>query len=632
MARFRAPDSVPSLPWSVILFLALACVSLAGLDFRQILLARDTQMREMGTQTANLSQSLAQHVEDVFEVADISLIGVQARFEAEGTSPAVVAAWTRLMRVRIANQPLFRTVLLVGADGLVLSSSDEGLPPGSNHGGQPWFQFHRDHADRGPRVGSPARDDAEAEWLIPVSRRVDAADGSFAGVAVIMVPMESFRHSFESFDLGQRGAILLLNDRGTLLARRPFDAASIGRDMSNSQVLRLSKNGTVRGAYEYKAVIDGADRLGSGARTPKFGLVVMVALEKGEILADWWRDAKFHLVLLSMSVMAVAVMGWRIVVQMRRRMRAEALYRMLAENSTDAVTCLGLDGTRQYISPSFQTMSGWPVDALIGKSWLEIVPPEDHPVVTGAFADMVAGRGQMAVTYRYMRPDKSTFWVEMRGRLIDAGLGGAKEMVGNIRDITRQKAAEEQLARANADLAKLSLVDALTGVANRRHFDQTLRKEWSRSIRSAEPVSLLMIDVDHFKAYNDQYGHPGGDVCLRTIAAVLDLGVHRRSDLVARYGGEEFAVILPGTPGGAAWLLAEAMRRALEDQGIAHLGHPGGIVTVSIGVAAASAERGSRPDLLIEAADRALYEAKRTGRNRVVLVGEEARGHEVMAG
>lgn len=173
-------------------------------------------------------------------------------------------------------------------------------------------------------------------------------------------------------------------------------------------------------------------------------------------------------------------------------------------------------------------------------------------------------------------------------------------------------------------LRRAALVDGLTGVANRRRFDEHLRAECERAQRSGEPLSLLMIDVDHFKRYNDRYGHPAGDGCLRAVAGALHQLVRRPADQVARYGGEEFTMLLPQTDLAGATHLAERVVEAVAALGIPHADSPlGGRVSVSVGVACVgrTADAAATPtsgSALLAAADRALYAAKAAGRSRVV--------------
>ena len=174
----------------------------------------------------------------------------------------------------------------------------------------------------------------------------------------------------------------------------------------------------------------------------------------------------------------------------------------------------------------------------------------------------------------------------------------------------------EQLEEANRKLAAISYVDAVTGVANRRSFDEELVTESRRLPRTRSHLSLLLADIDGFKAYNDALGHQAGDDCVRNVAAVISESVRRAGDTVARYGGEEFAVLLPDTDAAGAAILAERIRTAVEDRNIPHPTMLRGCLTVSIGVATLGG-REPDPAVLVRAADTALYEAKRAGRNRV---------------
>ncbi|MBA3947574.1 MAG: diguanylate cyclase [Herpetosiphonaceae bacterium] len=173
------------------------------------------------------------------------------------------------------------------------------------------------------------------------------------------------------------------------------------------------------------------------------------------------------------------------------------------------------------------------------------------------------------------------------------------------------------LRQANAELIHLSYRDALTGVANRRQFDMTLTTEWRRATRSQQPLSLLLLDIDDFKHYNDTYGHLAGDACLQQVAQAVQQRVRRSGDLVARYGGEEFAVLLPGSDLASAGALAATLHQAIRDLALPHASSPtANIVTMSVGVATVVPQAGERETTLVAAADAALYAAKRGGRDR----------------
>jgi len=180
-----------------------------------------------------------------------------------------------------------------------------------------------------------------------------------------------------------------------------------------------------------------------------------------------------------------------------------------------------------------------------------------------------------------------------------------------------------RLAQLNQELSVLSRTDALTGLANRRAFDQRLAEEVSRAARHQVPLALLVVDIDHFKSYNDRYGHPAGDACLRQVAAVLRECAGRPIDLAARLGGEEFAVLLPHLGNAEAMQVAQRCVQAVEAAAIAHEGSPvAPHVTVSVGVAE-STQLAQDGAALLAAADAALYLAKRQGRRRVVLAATD---------
>ncbi|HEX3012474.1 MAG TPA: diguanylate cyclase [Syntrophomonadaceae bacterium] len=175
-----------------------------------------------------------------------------------------------------------------------------------------------------------------------------------------------------------------------------------------------------------------------------------------------------------------------------------------------------------------------------------------------------------------------------------------------------------QVLKLNRKLEKLSVIDVLTGIPNRRFFNDKLTAEWQRAIRNAAPLSLIIVDIDYFKAYNDNYGHLGGDICLRRVAQELQGLAQRPADVAARYGGEEFAILLPDTTLTGAAMVAEAMRARIEKAAIIHdFSQVKNIVTISLGVATVVPAPNASASLLVENADQALYRAKEHGRNRV---------------
>lgn len=288
-----------------------------------------------------------------------------------------------------------------------------------------------------------------------------------------------------------------------------------------------------------------------------------------------------------------------------------SIYRMLAEQASDVLAHFGPDGMVRYISPSVETMLGYKPEQVVGTDMVWLVPEEDRPALVEALAQHLSGQTvRLRHQTRLLCADGTAIWVEGNSVLSEDGSGST---ILVLRDITDRKHLEDRLAA-------LALEDGLTGLANRRSFDETIDLEWRKTVRDMSQLSLLLLDLDNFKQFNDEYGHQAGDDCLRSVAAATRSALTRPGDLACRYGGEEFAVILSGASADRATQVADRIRLAVEALQIPHLGNSAApVVTASIGVATALARVGGTmrmPEGLLQAADHALYRAKSEGRNR----------------
>jgi diguanylate cyclase (GGDEF)-like protein/PAS domain S-box-containing protein len=220
---------------------------------------------------------------------------------------------------------------------------------------------------------------------------------------------------------------------------------------------------------------------------------------------------------------------------------------------------------------------------------------------------------------RLKRKDNTFIWALCYAKITRNKAGRMEGFNGFSIDIGETVRAEEALKAANEKLKYLSVMDGLTGIPNRRKFDEYLLREWKRHLREKTPLSLILSDIDHFKYYNDTYGHQAGDECLQKVAETIQACAKRSIDLAARYGGEEFAVILPGTDAAGAKKIAELIRINVQNLAMKHENSPTAPhVTLSLGVATLMPESDQDVTALIGLADKTLYEAKEQGRNQSV--------------
>jgi diguanylate cyclase (GGDEF)-like protein/PAS domain S-box-containing protein len=623
MRRFRGAES--RLQYGAIGFVFLACLSVIAVEAANLRDRRAEQMNDAWQDAANLARSLAQHAEDTVRTADASIIGIARRLQMDGTAPEKLDQLIRIMAARLSMSPVLANQVIIEASGRCtavphsLSASDCLASFEEN------LEFHRVHTVDEPHLGRPVRDVASGAWSIPLSRRFNHDDGSFAGIVIAGISADHLGAFYESLKIGQRGAILLAKTDGTVLVRRPFVEANLGRSLRDTPLFRDRVPHHRAGSAEIKSMPDGVLRLSSYRVTDAYALVVGVGLAKDEVLAPWLADMRFRLARMAGLIVLIGALGAWLAMQIRKLQQLEdayresaAAFRLLAENSSDMIVRYGDDMQRLYVSPACRELLGYEPEELLHHRADNILHPEDRALWLDTFANPKHDPAKDArATFRLLRKDGSPIWVEANRRQLAHGDG----FVVAIRDVASRKRAEEQLANANHRLQLMASEDGLTGLANRRQFDEILDSEFRRTSRSGAPLGLLMIDVDCFKAYNDRYGHPAGDRCLKDIAHALKEVAGRPGDLVARYGGEEIAIILPDTPAEGAVTIAERARAAVGALAIPHLGNLAATtVTISIGAATLTdACPFAGPDDLVRAADRALYQAKQTGRDRVWL-------------
>lgn len=606
-------------------FVTLACVAILALTGWREWEARDAELKNAETDLANLARSLTQHAEDTFELGETILIGLVDRLETEGIGPDAIAKVQSFFQQ--GKYPLDRIggVFVYGETGRWLATTQKGDVTGLNNSDRDYFKQHHVSPDRGTWVGRPERNHA-GKWTVSLSRRFTHRDGSFAGVALTTVDVSYLSRFYEQFEVGHDGSIALLSSDGILLARSRDENTYVGRDLSKGPLFTRAHELPDADVYHFTSPLDGTERLSFYRRSTRYPIMIIATEKRDEVLASWRQRATMRMGFVAALSAFIAAIGLFLVRELSQRQRMaaalaakEADFRLLAEQSSDMVVRIGLDEQIHYVSPSCSRILGWDQAQLVGSPALAGINADDLPRVEQTVAALKNGEAEEArIIYRNRHRDKHETWVETAMRVTRAPDSGKIDGVVAIsRDVSAQKDLQDKLAT-------LAITDGLTGLANRRQFDDRLASEWARARREDTPLSLLLIDVDHFKKFNDQYGHQAGDGCLRSLAQILADQARRPADLAARYGGEEFALLLPNTDAEGCAEVGERLREAVRDLGMLHvLNTPSRVVTVSIGGATNLPAQGTADPLaMVAAADRALYSAKGNGRDRLVMSGQ----------
>lgn len=607
-------------------FVVLICVAILGLCTWREWEARNADLRNAEIDVANVAHSLVQHADDTFELVDTILVGLVHRLEIDGTGPDTIARLQAYLPTRKSSDRI-RGIFIYDATGRWLATTERLDFSKLNNSDRDYFQRHRDSRDTGTLIGPPVKSKAGGQWIITASRRINDSDGGFAGVALLTIDVSYFVKFYERFDIGLDGSASLLNNSGIMLARSHDEtSAYVGRDLSHAPLFREWERRPAAAVYYFKSPLDGVQRLSYYQRSSRYPLMVLASKSQDDALAPWRRAATIRTIFVLGLVLLIALIGFYLVRQLWQRQRMaqalvakEAHFRLLAEQSSDMVSRIGLDNRLLYVSPSCVRIIGWSAEELLGTSAVAGIHPEDMERVEHAIAALKNGEAEEArFVYRQRHRDKSEIWAEAALHVTRASDSGAIDgVVAVVRDMTAQKDLQDKLA-------SLATTDGLTGLANRRAFDERLQEEWTRARRDGTQLSLLLIDVDHFKKFNDHYGHLAGDGCLRALGRILSAHAKRPADLAARYGGEEFAVLLPNTgPDGCAEV-GEAIRRALHELAMLHAQNPPSrLVTASVGAATSLPSQTTTDcSMLVAAADRALYAAKDSGRDRLVMSGQ----------
>lgn len=564
------------------------------------------------------------------------------------------------------------TYIYSGYENGLMLINDWTRPAGFHPTTRPWYRAAM-ATKNGTSIGLPYQEVKTKEWLVSTSRALKQPGGGYGGAVAVDCSIDQIIHLITqhdeyktefSFVMDRSGEIIMHPDQSVLGTWFP-EREKILQQVSEGDLTYRSGN------VEYFAHYN---------RITSTGWTVVTGVEKKEILCPIIMEV---LSLLGLTGVIAVVMGLvqsillsrrlsRPLVELGKKIKAtiagdeqdgdgyvypnneigimameigqlaakeltaktreleasEEIYKTILMASPDDITIADLSGNVIMISEAANRIFGYDPCEGPGMSVMDFIVPEDHERARANIVKMIHENYTGPNEYRAIRKDGSCFDIEVNNSLIRDRQGNPVRMVLIVRDITNRKKAQQQIQtlvhqlEIERDLAQRnSLTDSLTGLSNRRFFDTVLQAEFSRYLRSGTQLSLVMIDVDHFKNYNDHYGHLAGDDCLRQIARTLKVVVERGTDIVARYGGEEFVVILPGTDIQGAATLAEQIAESVRALALPHAtSDTAEYVTISLGVASAAGHVLTDSNQLVALADRAMYQAKNSGRNRSVVL------------
>lgn len=606
--------SAPGVIVAVFVLAMSACV--LGLVLWKTVDNRRSALQQSEIDIRNLAHSLQEHATHTFQAADVAMSGMVDLLKYQNPRPDRF----NLFLVNTAKSlPQIREFGVLDTTGEWRYSSLAEMPKHNNYD-RAYFSYHRDSADPGLRISEPLKSRIAGRMTILLSKRVNDQAGNFNGVLVAAIDTDYFSDFFKTFNLAEQSGISLLRTDGIVLAHWP--SMDVGKDLSGTQLFQNKLKDSRAGFYRIVSPFDGVTKYSGYEQSNEYPIIVTVAVPERQVLAAWRTNLKSDVAVAAVLLCSVVLLAALLSTQFRFRMdmenalrERESRYRLLADNIADVVILLDRFGNFLYVSHSVEFVLGLDPAELIGRSCLEVVHPDDVAAVRSANAKLTDSSTTQNVVFRTYRDDKSIAWVEINFKHAERADDADEriEIVGVLRDVTQRKLMQDELTALNARLAELATIDGLTGLANRRTLDSFL----SRAFAQDEKLAVLLIDIDHFKGYNDTMGHQAGDLCLKCVASVLADATINTSALAARYGGEEFAIILPDLTEADAMTIAEAVRLRIRALEIPNTAAARGYLSISVGVASRNAQTSNEAVLLGEA-DLALYEAKRRGRDCVV--------------
>lgn len=522
-----------------------------------------------------------------------------------GAANATVPDFLHLVRGQL---PMLANLIVIDRSGTVIFSSDH---PATTRSAADRAYFQRFAADPSLtfQISEPLIGWMVEKPVMHLVARIPGRDSAFDGLVVASVTLDWFIAKFQAMDIGDQGAVVLRGDASRnfdLLARfRP--TGKIGETTVSDTFRATIAANPDHGTYEANAGNDNIHRMFSYRKLDGFPLITLVGLASDDYLEEWRQKAASLLAVALGFTFMSGIAGTVIVRTWRSRAEADAKIRLLLDYTASGIVGIDPQGRCTFCNPAALRMLG-------AKGEQDLVGRDIHAIIHGQGGDHPCRPASCPMLAEAPPTDQGIH------RDVFRQLDGRGFPVEYWAHPQRKKGEFIGTVVTFIDLRDrlLANTDGLTELANRHRFDEALADAWAQRQRAEDDFALLLIDVDHFKAYNDTYGHIAGDDCLRQVARSIQRALERDCDLAARYGGEEFACILPGTDEAGAQRVAERIRAELAGLALPHEGSSAGPrVTVSIGLVAVPPGCPAEIKDVLRAADALLYQAKAAGRDRV---------------
>jgi diguanylate cyclase (GGDEF)-like protein/PAS domain S-box-containing protein len=597
--------------WSLIIFFAI-------LQERRLLEINTRELTQLNSVVAQHSYALFNSIETDLRTLD------QALHWQAGIDPISDPRFIAMVaESRRASGGLI-DVRAMSADGKLYQLPAPDHKPSADIADRPVFIAAMATKQPPLHIGLPIVSRVNGRLGIPISWRLSSPVGNIVALEVF-VELDRLIALHDQFRAKQEGTINIFRTDGYMLSRAPYDARFVGRNFTGTaafddDVLHKTQ-GTLISTGQ---ATDGVTRILSFERLNGYPLVVVVTRGVNEVLGEYHRRVfELGIVAIIASLILIArAAAFKKSIQALHDARKDLKLSLLEQRAIFDNALTGIVFVKQRIiqrcNSGCENMFGYGPGELIGQSFqLLFMSEEEFETRRDVMYQRLAERESVSADRQYKHKDGHLIWCHTYVKLIDKDDpdGG---MVFVMHDITARKEIEQTLEQANQKLAELSTTDGLTGLANRRKFNEVGQNEWQRALRKQEPLAVAMIDIDYFKAYNDHYGHQAGDQCLHNIAQTLLIGLRGGGDFIARYGGEEFIIILPGQDARRVGEVLNPLRSKVEALALPHAASKiSNIVTFSAGYMTVVPQKDSTLSALVEQADQNLYHAKRNGRNQV---------------